>query len=122
MQNKEESQPFRWNACILRLSFLLQFCAFVLCGIAFFSPFWYIQLNTDIRAGLWGRCDKYLECIWFLERNYQKFLPGAFVRSYCSYNQSIDVIMDIGYFYFFWLIKYLYFILVVCLILYYYDW
>ena len=78
MQSKdEENKPFPWNDCILKLCFLLQFMAFVLCGIAFFSPFWYIDLNREIRAGLWGRCDRDYECIWFFERGYERFLPGG---------------------------------------------
>jgi len=81
MQNQEEKQPFEWNACFLKLAFLLQFIAFVLSGVAFFSPFWYIELNTDIRAGLWGRCDEELECIWFMERSFQKSLPGERMQS-----------------------------------------
>jgi len=79
MQKKEVEQPFAWNDCILKLSFLLQFISFVLSGVAFFSPFWYIELNTDIRAGLWGRCDKLLECIWFHERTYEQSLPGELI-------------------------------------------
>jgi len=85
MQNKEEEKPFPWNDCILKISFFLQFLAFVLCGIAFFSPFWYIELNTDIRAGLWGRCDRLLECIWFAERSFQQSLPGEFGYT-CNYH------------------------------------
>ena len=79
MQSKDEKkQPFPWNDCILKLCFLLQFVAFVLSGIAFFSPFWYVDLNREIRAGLWGRCDRDLECIWFFERSYAESLPGAY--------------------------------------------
>jgi len=80
MQGKEEVQPFPWNDCIMKLSFLLQFFSFVLSGVAFFSPFWYIELNTDIRAGLWGRCDAELECIWFHERDFEQSLPGQIIQ------------------------------------------
>jgi len=77
----EQNQSFPWNDCILKLCFFLQFIAFVLSGVAFFSPFWYIDLNREIRAGLWGRCDRDLECIWFFERNYQDMLPGGFAAT-----------------------------------------
>jgi len=76
MQGKEEVRPFPWNDCIFKLGFLLQFVAFVLSGIAFFSPFWYIELNSEIREGLWGRCDRLYECIWFHERSFEQSLPG----------------------------------------------
>jgi len=84
MQNKEENhQSFRWNDCLIKLSFFLQFLSFVLSGIAFFAPFWYIELNSEIREGLWGRCDKLLECIWFHERSFEKSLPGEYIVTGC---------------------------------------
>ena len=76
-RNDEEDKPFPWNDCIVKLCFLIQFIAFLLSGISFFAPFWYIELNTEIRTGLWGRCDALLECIWFHERNFQQSLPGS---------------------------------------------
>lgn len=101
MQNKEEDKPFPWNECILKLSFLLQFFAFILCGIGFFSPFWYIELNTDIRAGLWGRCDRLLECIWFVERSFQQSLPGWRIAAQAMFTigyliQLISLLLTIG--------------------------
>ena len=95
MQSKdEENKPFPWNDCILKLCFLLQFMAFVLCGIAFFSPFWYIDLNREIRAGLWGRCDRDYECIWFFERGYERFLPGGFTLPLLLPMKVLDASVD----------------------------
>jgi len=96
MQNKEENhQSFRWNDCLIKLSFFLQFLSFVLSGIAFFAPFWYIELNSEIREGLWGRCDKLLECIWFHERSFEQSLPGEYIVAGCcgfdSHHSSLSL-------------------------------
>jgi len=91
MDRPDENKAEARNHLIVRISFFLQLLAFILSFIAFFAPFWYIELNTRIRVGLWGRCDDIeLECIWFLDRNY------AWERSLPSWHVASQVMFAIG--------------------------
>lgn len=95
MDRPDESKAEARNKFIVRLSFLLQLFAFVVSFISFFSPFWYIELNSRIRVGLWGRCDDIeLECIWFLQRDYawERSLPGWHVASQVMYAIGIIIL------------------------------
>jgi hypothetical protein len=71
MRRPEESPGESKSNFIVNVAFLLQLLAFVMSVITFFSPFWYIELNTGITIGLWGRCEAAIaNCIWFNERDY----------------------------------------------------
>jgi hypothetical protein len=90
---------------LLGIAFLIQFLAFVLSFIAFFSPFWMVELNTHYRTGLWGRCNyPDLLCIWFNEQNfaYEKSLPGWHVAAQILYaigigTLFISLLMALGF-------------------------
>jgi len=79
MRRPEDSPGESKAKLIVNVAFLLQWLAFLLSFITFFSPFWYIELNTGITIGLWGRCEANIQnCIWFNERDYawEHSLPG----------------------------------------------
>jgi hypothetical protein len=91
MRREEDSPGMSKANLIVNVSFLLQLLAFLLSFISFFSPFWYIELNTGITIGLWGRCEANIEnCIWFNERDY------AWERSLPDWQVAAQVLYAIG--------------------------
>jgi hypothetical protein len=80
---------------LVRVSFLLQLMAFLLSFIAFFSPFWHVELNTGIQIGLWGRCSNIdLECIWFMERDHawEQFIPAWHIAAQILFAIGIGIL------------------------------
>jgi len=91
----EEKSPMSLAWMLLGISFTIQFLAFLLSAIAFFSPFWYIELNTLYRIGLWGRCDDPdFQCKWFFENDYawEKFIPKWQVAAQVLYAIGIGLL------------------------------
>jgi len=77
-RSTDDKKPMSMAWLFMGIGFAVQFVAFLLSFVAFFAPFWYIELNTGYQTGLWGRCDGTDNvCIWFLERDYawEKFIP-----------------------------------------------
>lgn len=76
------------SGLLVGVGFLLHFLAFILSAIAFFSPFWMIEVNSGYKTGLWGRCDrKEMDCIWFHERNYawEKHIPEWHIAAQATF-------------------------------------
>jgi hypothetical protein len=91
MRRPEESPSESTAQLVAKVAFLLQWLAFLMSFITFFSPFWYIELNTDITVGLWGRCEADINnCIWFNERDY------AWERSLSAWHVAAQVMYAIG--------------------------
>jgi len=91
----EEKSPMSLAWMLLGIAFVIQFLAFLLSCVSFFSPFWYIELNTLYRIGLWGRCDDPdLQCKWFYENDYawEKSIPRWQVAAQVLYAIAIGLL------------------------------
>jgi hypothetical protein len=92
MKNEDDERPQSRAGLWVGIGLLLHLLALLLSTIAFFSPFWMVEVNSLYHTGLWGRCDdSELNCIWFHERNY------AWERSLPSWHVASQVLYAIGY-------------------------
>jgi len=90
-QEEKNKNPISNAWVLLWVSLGVHFLALCMSAVAFFAPFWRIELNTWYRTGLWGRCDGFdWVCVWFMERNY------AWERSLTGWHVAAQVLYAIG--------------------------
>jgi len=95
-KSQEEKNPISIAWVLLWVSLAIHFFALFLSAVAFFAPFWRVELNTWYRTGLWGRCDGFdWVCVWFMERNYawERSLPGWHVAAQILYAIGLGVLL-----------------------------